>query len=208
MLESARFLLVGEAEWLDAFAEQVERRFDASVRTASSVDTALDAYQSQAVDCIVTEYELDGATGIQLLRSIREDTAMLPVILCTASGDEAVASEAIADDVQATLVIEGANGPTTTGGDAILRARDLPVIPDILANAGGVTVSYFEWLQDINRRAWSIEQVHEELEAEMLSAWNEVRREYESRAVTWREASYIVALSRLAEAHESRGLWP
>ncbi|MDZ7702282.1 MAG: glutamate dehydrogenase GdhB [Halobacteriales archaeon] len=119
-----------------------------------------------------------------------------------------VITRANAADVQATFIIEGANGPITTGGAAILNARDLPVIPDILANAGGVTVSYFEWLQDINRRSWSLEQVYEELEAEMLSAWNEVREEYESRDVTWREAAYIVALSRIAEAHGSRGLWP
>lgn len=119
-----------------------------------------------------------------------------------------VLTEANADDLQADIVIEGANGPTTSTADTILEERDIPVLPDILANAGGVTVSYFEWLQDINRRAWSLDRVNEELETEMLSAWDSVRTEFENRDVSWRDAAYIVALSRLAKAQESRGLWP
>jgi glutamate dehydrogenase (NAD(P)+) len=119
-----------------------------------------------------------------------------------------VITEDNARDVKADLVVEGANGPISFVADSILAERDVPVVPDILANAGGVTVSYFEWLQDINRRSWSRDRVNEELEAEMLSAWNAVRREVEDRDVTWRDAAYIVALSRIAEAHERRGLWP
>ena len=114
-----------------------------------------------------------------------------------------------AHDVHADLIVEGANGPTTPTADEVFSERDVPVVPDILANAGGVTVSYFEWLQDINRRAWPIEKVHEELESEMLSAWNDVRDAYDTHnGVTWREAAYIVGLSRVAEAHDARGLWP
>ena len=119
-----------------------------------------------------------------------------------------VITEANVDDIQADLVIEGANGPTTFAAAAILEERGVPVVPDILANAGGVTVSYFEWLQDINRRAWSLEEVTAELEAEMVTAWNAVRSEVDSRDVSWRDGAYIVALSRIAEAHEVRGLWP
>jgi glutamate dehydrogenase (NAD(P)+) len=113
-----------------------------------------------------------------------------------------------ADDVRADMIVEGANGPTTFTADAILAERDVPVVPDILANAGGVTVSYFEWLQDINRRAWTLEEVQAELESEMLSAWNDLRTVVESRGVTWRDAAYVVALERLTEAHSYRGLWP
>ncbi|KPN32020.1 NAD-specific glutamate dehydrogenase A [Halolamina pelagica] len=113
-----------------------------------------------------------------------------------------------ADAVDADIIVEGANGPTTTAASEMFAERDIPVIPDILANAGGVTVSYFEWLQDINRRAWSLERVNDELETEMLAAWTDVREEFESRDVTWRDAAYIVALSRVAEAHDARGLWP
>ena len=120
-----------------------------------------------------------------------------------------VLTGANADDVRADLVVEGANGPTTADADAILDARDIPVIPDVLANAGGVTVSYFEWLQDVNRRSWTLERVREELEAEMRSAWNAVAREVAGTDdLTWRDAAYVVALSRVATAHDARGLWP
>jgi glutamate dehydrogenase (NAD(P)+) len=119
-----------------------------------------------------------------------------------------VLTAANADDVAADIVVEGANGPTTSTADQILAERGIPVIPDILANAGGVTVSYFEWLQDINRRSWSLERVNEELESEMLAAWADVREAFATRDVTWRDAAYVVALSRVAEAHDARGLWP
>jgi len=128
------------------------------------------------------------------------------VVIPAAVGNVLTADNA--DDVAADIIVEGANGPTTTAASEIFAARDVPVIPDILANAGGVTVSYFEWLQDISRRAWSLERVNEELETEMLAAWQDVRSEFETRDVTWRDAAYIVALSRVADAHEIRGLWP
>ncbi|WP_132059790.1 glutamate dehydrogenase GdhB [Halorussus amylolyticus] len=113
-----------------------------------------------------------------------------------------------AGDVLADIVVEGANGPTTSTADAILEEMGVPVIPDILANAGGVTVSYFEWLQDINRRQWSRERVNEELESQMLSAWDDVRAEVEARDLSWRDAAYVVALGRVGAAKDARGLWP
>ena len=133
-------------------------------------------------------------------------TLDVDVLIPAALGN--VITEANADAIAADLVVEGANGPTTSTASAILAERDIAVIPDILANAGGVTVSYFEWLQDINRRSWSLERVNDELETEMQAAWEAVRTEFEQRDVTWRDAAYIVALSRIAEAHEARGLWP
>ncbi len=119
-----------------------------------------------------------------------------------------VITEDNATDVRADIVIEGANGPTTFAADAILQERGVHVVPDILANAGGVTVSYFEWLQDINRRQWKPEEINEELENKMLSAWNDVREVVETKDLTWRDAAYVVALSRIAEAKAVRGLWP
>ena len=128
------------------------------------------------------------------------------VVIPAAIGNVLTADNA--DDVQADIVVEGANGPTTSAADAILAERGIPVIPDILANAGGVTVSYFEWLQDINRRQWTLERVNDELEEHMLSAWDDVRSEVEARDASWRDAAYVVALERVGEAKASRGLWP
>jgi glutamate dehydrogenase (NAD(P)+) len=113
-----------------------------------------------------------------------------------------------ANEVRADVIVKGANGPTTTAADAVFEERGVPVVLDILANAGGVTVSYFEWLQDINRRQWSLERVHEELEAEMLDAWEAVQWEVDRRDLSWRDAAYVVALSRIGEAKSTRGLWP
>ncbi len=128
-------------------------------------------------------------------------------VLIPAAVSNAITADNV-DDLQAKLVVEGANGPTTFAADTILEEREIPVIPDILANAGGVTVSYFEWLQDINRRTWPLDRVHEELETEMLKAWNAVRTEVDERDLTWRDGAYAVALSRIGEAKATRGLWP
>ena len=113
-----------------------------------------------------------------------------------------------ADAIQADVIVEGANGPTTVTADRILTERDITVIPDILANAGGVTVSYFEWLQDINRRGWTRERVNRELDTEITDAWANVRSEVMNHDVSWRTAAYTVALRRVANAHSYRGLWP
>ena len=119
-----------------------------------------------------------------------------------------VITEENADDVRADVVVEGANGPTTFAAGTVLNERGIEVIPDILANAGGVTVSYFEWLQDINRRSWSLERVRDELETEMLTAWADVHERKEAHDVPWRDAAYMVALSRIGDAHAALGLWP
>ena len=128
-------------------------------------------------------------------------------VLIPAAVSNALTAETV-EAVQADLIVEGANGPTTHRADRILEERRIPVVPDILANAGGVTVSYYEWLQDINRRAWTLEQVTEELEADMVAAWEAVRETRDEREIPWRLAAYVVALERLDAAHDARGLWP
>lgn len=99
IVDSAHVLLVGTTDWVDQFATTLERRTGASVRTVASADDALSVLAERAIDCIVSEYDLDGKTGLELLRTIRDETTTLPVILCTAMGSESIASEAIAAGV-------------------------------------------------------------------------------------------------------------
>ena len=111
-----------------------------------------------------------------------------------------------ADDVRARVVVEAANAPTTTEADDILTRRGITVIPDILANAGGVTVSYFEWAQNVQVFRWSEERVNHELEDTMTSAYRTVRKLVAERSLTWRTAAYVVALARVARATALRGV--
>ncbi|HET7325183.1 MAG TPA: glutamate dehydrogenase GdhB [Halococcus sp.] len=193
-----------------ANAARLLDEWDANVVAVSDVDGAI--YDPDGLDTedVLSHEEQPGmVSGYDASESLSNEELLeldVDVVIPAAIGN--VLTDDNADDVKADLIVEGANGPTTIRADGIFEERGIPVLPDILANAGGVTVSYFEWLQDINRRAWPVEEVNKELEDEMLSAWSEVREAYESHDVTWREAAYIVALSRVAEAHEARGLWP
>jgi glutamate dehydrogenase (NAD(P)+) len=113
-----------------------------------------------------------------------------------------------ADRLRCRLVVEGANGPTTLEGDAILRQRGIPVVPDILANAGGVTVSYFEWLQGSQHVFWTEEEVNNKLIQLMQRACREVYDSAEKRSVDLRTAALMLGIGRIAEAKRRRGVFP
>ncbi|WP_062076880.1 Glu/Leu/Phe/Val family dehydrogenase [Demequina globuliformis] len=121
---------------------------------------------------------------------------------------EGVLTAANARDVQATIVVEGANGPTTQEADAILIDRDVLVVPDILANAGGVIVSYFEWVQSNQAYQWREREVNERLEEKMTAAWRDVVDYAGAQSLTYRQAATALAVRRVLEAHELRGLYP
>ena len=110
--------------------------------------------------------------------------------------------------IRAGMVVEGANGPTTPDADAILRDRGILLLPDILANAGGVTVSYFEWVQDIQSFFWSAAQVNSRLARIMKSAFDTVWETGERHGVDLRTAAYMVGVARVAEAIQARGIYP
>jgi glutamate dehydrogenase (NAD(P)+) len=120
---------------------------------------------------------------------------------------ENVITEANADRVRAQVLCEGANGPTTAAADQILDAKGIYVIPDILANAGGVTVSYFEWVQDRGGYFWDEDTVNQRLERIMEEAFAEVAAMAEKHRVSSRTASYMLAIDRVAEVHRLRGLY-
>lgn len=110
--------------------------------------------------------------------------------------------------VKAKIVAEAANGPTTPGADRILFNNKVLVIPDILANAGGVTVSYFEWVQDLQELFWDVDEVNRKLEKIMGKAFADVHKCSKDYKVDMRTGAYILAIDRVAKATESRGLWP
>lgn len=113
-----------------------------------------------------------------------------------------------ADQVRARLVVEGANGPTSADADAILERRGVTVVPDILANAGGVVVSYFEWVQANQAYWWSSADVDERLRTKMIGAWERVTEHGAELGVSLRRAAMSLAVRRVAEAHRVRGLYP
>jgi len=110
--------------------------------------------------------------------------------------------------VNAELIVEGANGPTTLEADAILAERGIPVIPDILANAGGVTVSYFEWVQDLGRLFWDRDEIRNRLAEKMHDAFDRVWSVAEEKKITLRQAAMVAAIREVAGALEARGIYP
>ena len=113
-----------------------------------------------------------------------------------------------ADRIRARIVAEAANGPTTPDADAVLHERGIMVIPDILANAGGVTVSYFEWVQDLQELFWDEDDVNRRLERVMVKAFTDVHATAKKYDADMRTGAYILAIDRVATATRVRGIWP
>lgn len=132
----------------------------------------------------------------------------LDVALLIPAAVESVIHDQNAHRVRARIVVEGANGPTTAAADEILRRRGVVVVPDILANAGGVVVSYFEWVQANQAYWWSVQEVEQRLEERMRLAWTRVKDHAETRRLTLRTAATSLAVKMVAEAHRARGLYP
>lgn len=121
---------------------------------------------------------------------------------------EGVLHEGNASRVKAKVIVEGANGPTSPTADRILGEAGVLVVPDILANAGGVIVSYFEWVQANQAYWWRVDEVETRLEERMLGAWHHVTGYAASRGVSLRTAATMLAVERVADAHRTRGLYP
>lgn len=133
----------------------------------------------------------------------------LDVDILVPAAIENVINESNMRNIRAKLIVEGANGPITPEAEEYLDRRCELVVPDILANSGGVVVSYFEWVQDLERYFWDLERVNAELEKILVRAFNdlaEVRRQYGE--ILWRDAAMVVALDRVVEALKRRGIFP
>lgn len=137
-----------------------------------------------------------------------EELLELPCDILVPAALESQITADNADAIQARIVAEGANGPTTPEADEILYANGRMVIPDILANAGGVTVSYFEWVQGKQSFFWTENEINDKLHRVMTSSFAEVLHTAKTQKVDMRTAAYLLAVGRVAEATEVRGIYP
>ncbi|QLC34153.1 Glu/Leu/Phe/Val dehydrogenase [Halarchaeum sp. CBA1220] len=150
----------------------------------------------------VSDYE--GADAIT-----NEDLLTLDVDLLVPAALENAIDGDLARDVRADAIVEAANGPLTPDADDVLQERDVTVVPDILANAGGVTVSYFEWVQNRQRFHWGEERVNDELETVIVDAFDDLVDAKESLDLpSFRVAAYVVGIRRVVDAYTGNGNWP
>jgi glutamate dehydrogenase (NAD(P)+) len=137
-----------------------------------------------------------------------EELLELDVDVLVPAALESVIHDGNAERVKARFIVEGANGPTTPDADAILEAKGVVIVPDILANSGGVAVSYFEWVQDLQAYAWSETEVNDRLALILEGAYAEVSALAQEYGVSLRTAAQMIGVGRVAEAHRTRGLYP
>ena len=152
---------------------------------------------------IINEYKNDGAKPIQ-----NEDFFGIKCDILIPAAMENLITKENAETIDCKIILEGANGPTTTDADLILNKKGIIVIPDILANSGGVCVSYFEYIQDIHAYYWKLNRIYKELKNIILEAFEQVYQISIDKNVSLRTAAYIIALSRVAKAIELRGIFP
>ena len=182
--------------------------FGAKVVAISDVSCAL--YNEDGIDVSALREYVKGnknlITGFPGAKeSPREDILGMEVdIFCPAAMENQITSET-AGNIKAKLVVEGANGPTTPEGDRILKDRGIPVVPDILANSGGVIVSYFEWVQNLQNYYWTFEEVQEKQIVKMKEAFDAIWALKEEKKVDMRTAAYMIAIKRVADAMKLRG---
>jgi glutamate dehydrogenase (NAD(P)+) len=149
---------------------------------------------------------LAGLSGTEAISN--DDLLVLDCDVLAPCALEQVITEDNADRIKARIVCEGANGPTTPAADEILEERGVLVLPDVLANAGGVVVSYFEWVQGLQEYFWKEDEINAKLKEIVDRAFDETWHVHESRDVSLRMASYGLAVQRVAEATTTRGLYP
>jgi glutamate dehydrogenase (NAD(P)+) len=150
--------------------------------------------------------QLGGLPGTQPISN--DDLLLLELDVLAPCALEQVITDSNADRIKAKVIVEGANGPVTPAADEILEQKGVLILPDILANAGGVIVSYFEWVQGLQEFFWKEDEVNSKLNDIITRAFNETWTRYEARSMSMRLAAYGVAVERVAEATVTRGIYP
>ena len=117
-------------------------------------------------------------------------------------------TRANAHKIKAKIVAEGANGPTTPEADKVFHEKGIFLVPDILANSGGVTVSYFEWVQNLTREHWTLDEVNRKLEGKIVKAFKDIHKISKQKEEYMRTAALILGIGRVSEAIKTLGLWP
>jgi glutamate dehydrogenase (NAD(P)+) len=146
--------------------------------------------------------------GLEAERITNAELLELPCDALVLAAREDQVNEENAGRLRCRLLVEGANGPTSVAADAILAERGIPVLPDVLTNAGGVTVSYFEWVQDLGRLFWDRDEIRRRLADKLSDAFDRVWALAEEQGMTLRDAALVAGLKHVAAALEARGLYP
>jgi glutamate dehydrogenase/leucine dehydrogenase len=152
---------------------------------------------------VLADYQAPGISRIT-----NDELLILDVDVLVPAALENQITDLVAPQVKAKLIIEGANGPTSVAADEILAQRGVTVVPDILANAGGVIVSYFEWVQNIQALFWEETEIDKMLDKIMRKAFEEVYQMHEEKQISLRTSAYAVALQKLVKAKNIRGIFP
>lgn len=164
----------------------------------SSEELARHALQHRGIKGFQPAHEVD---DVNLFWAHETDFMILAAMESTVTEDNA-------DSIRTKVIVEGANGPVTTAAEDILRQKDIHIIPDILANMGGVIVSYFEWVQNRNSEYWNGETVDAKLREKLIAAYHQVEKVSGELGIDMRKSAYVEALKHLEEVYLKRGVWP
>jgi len=208
-IEGARILIQGFGNVGSVAAELLS---EAGSKVVAVQDHAATVYNSQGLDIpalqrhVAEHSSVSSFSNGETLKS--EEFWGLPCEILIPAALEGQIDETRASKVQSKLVVEGANGPTTRGGDQVLLERGITVVPDVIANAGGVIVSYFEWVQDFSSFFWSEAEINQRLEQIQLGAFRAIQDRAIALSIPLRTAAYVIACERVLQARVERGLYP
>jgi glutamate dehydrogenase (NAD(P)+) len=208
-IDGARVIVQGFGNVGEASARMFAQ---AGARVIAVQDVSGTVYNGAGLDVLALKrYLADNKTllGAPDCETIaNDDFWSLPCEFLVPAALESQINRFNAERIAARIIVEGANGPTTPEADAILAERGIVVVPDVLANAGGVTVSYFEWVQDFSSFFWTEDEINARLERIMSEAFNAIWQMAEERKMPLRSAAFVIGCSRVLEARATRGLYP